>query len=86
MDAQQTPPKPGQAARAQAKLDAELTAIADDAMYPLASLSVLAVRGGKVVYQRQFGHRFIDEKNPARTRPVPGTGFEIVQACARLSH
>ena len=70
VDAQQTPPKPGQAARAQAKLDAELTAIADDAMYPLASLSVLAVRGGKVVYQRQFGHRFIDEKNPAHTKPA----------------
>ena len=53
-----------------AKLDAELLAITNDASHPLASLSVLAVRNGKVVYQNQFGYRFIDEKNPANSKPA----------------
>lgn len=47
------------------RLDAELSAIANDATFPLASLSVLALRAGKVVYQKQFGYRFIDQTNPA---------------------
>ena len=42
-------------------LDAELAAIANDPAKPLASLSVLAIRGGKIVYHRQFGHRRIDD-------------------------
>ena len=49
-------------------LDAELTAITNDATRPLASLSVLAVRGGEVVYQKQVGHRYIDSKNAANNR------------------
>lgn len=39
-------------------LDAELAAIARDPACELASLSVLAIRGGKVVYEQQFGQRF----------------------------
>jgi CubicO group peptidase (beta-lactamase class C family) len=50
------------------KLDAELSAIVNDDAQPLASLSVLAVRGGKIVYQKQFGRRYIDEKNPANSK------------------
>ena len=42
-----------------ALLDAELGSIANDAGKPLASLSVLAIRGGRVVYERQFGRRHI---------------------------
>ena len=42
-----------------AKLDRELAAIVGDASCPLASLSVVAVRDGKVVYERAFGRRFI---------------------------
>lgn len=38
-------------------LDAELAAIAGDPACPMASLSVLAIRKGKVVYQRQIGPR-----------------------------
>ena len=53
-----------------AKLDAELSAIVSDAAHPLASLSVLAVRAGKVVYHRQFGHRYIDEKSTANSKPA----------------
>jgi CubicO group peptidase (beta-lactamase class C family) len=42
-----------------AGLDAELSAIADHQACQLASLSVLAIRRGKVVYQQQFGQRFL---------------------------
>ncbi len=42
-----------------ASLDQELAAIAADQAMPLASLSVLAVRGGKVQYQYQTGQRRI---------------------------
>ena len=51
-----------------AKLDAELAAIQADPAHPLASLSVLAIRGGKVVYERQFGHRWIDNGDPSRSK------------------
>ena len=42
-------------AHVHADLDRELAAIVADPAAPLASLSVLAIRGGKVVYHRQFG-------------------------------
>jgi CubicO group peptidase (beta-lactamase class C family) len=42
---------------ADAALDAELAAIAADPACQLASLSVLAIRNGKVSYERQFGQR-----------------------------
>jgi len=47
-------------ADATALLDRELAAIAADPARPLASLSVLAIRDGRVVYERHFGRRFID--------------------------
>ena len=40
-------------------LDRELSDIAADPACQMASLSVLAIRDGKPVYQRQFGQRFI---------------------------
>ena len=42
-----------------ASLDQEMNAIAADPAMPLASLSVLAIRGGKVQYQYQTGQRRI---------------------------
>jgi CubicO group peptidase (beta-lactamase class C family) len=42
-----------------AALDSELSAIVNDAKLPLASLSALAIRDGKVVYQGQFGYRVL---------------------------
>jgi len=42
-----------------AALDRELSAIVNDAKLPLASLSALAIRDGKVVYQGQFGYRVL---------------------------
>lgn len=47
------------------QLDRELAAIANDLRRPLASLSVLAIRDGRAVYERQFGRRHIDPDLPA---------------------
>lgn len=49
------------------KLDQELQAIVADRDKPLASLSALAIRDGKIVYQQSFGYRRIgaDGKLPA---------------------
>jgi CubicO group peptidase (beta-lactamase class C family) len=49
----------GDTARSAAQLDAELAAIANDPACQLASLSVLAIRNGKISYERQFGQRWI---------------------------
>jgi CubicO group peptidase (beta-lactamase class C family) len=46
-------------------LDAELAAIVSDRDHPLASLSVVAIRDGRIVYERQFGYRSIAEADPA---------------------
>jgi CubicO group peptidase (beta-lactamase class C family) len=53
-----------------ARLDAELAAIVDDPAYPLAGLSVVAIREGQVAYERQFGRRRIDARDAANDRPV----------------
>lgn len=49
------------------RLDAELRSLTQDADHPLASLSTLVVRAGRVAYEGQFGHRHIDSDNPARS-------------------
>ena len=46
-------------------LNAELASVVDDPQRPLASLSVLAIKRGEVVYQNQFGYRRIDNANSA---------------------
>lgn len=51
-------------------LDRELASIVADRERPLASLAVLAIRDGKVVYQRGFGRRFIDPANAANDLPA----------------
>ncbi|KQV43053.1 serine hydrolase [Duganella sp. Root336D2] len=59
-------------------LDRELAAIVNDAQRPLSSLSVLAVRDGKVAYQQQFGLRRLDTTGSAAAAPVtPQTMFRI---------
>ncbi len=52
------------------QLDGMLGAIVDYPGHQLASLSVLAMRGGKVVYERQFGYKWIDNDNPSRSKPA----------------
>ncbi len=46
-------------------LDEKLQAIVDRPTHALASLSVLAVRAGTVVYHQQFGNKWIDTANAA---------------------
>ena len=50
------------------RLDEELAGIAGNPRAPLASLSVLAMRAGRVVYVQQFGRRFIDPAGPQGDR------------------
>lgn len=77
---------PGTAARAAwaARLDAELAAIVGDPSQPLASLSVLAVRGGEVVYEAQFGRRRIDPANPANDRPADRDTLYRIASISKL--
>jgi len=65
-------------------LDRELAAIVADAERPLASLSVLAVRGGKVVYERQFGRRYIDPSGRGGDRPANADTLFRVASISKL--
>jgi CubicO group peptidase (beta-lactamase class C family) len=53
-----------------AALDKALAAVVNNPAKPLASLSVLAVRNGKISYHQQFGARWIDNENPANNKPA----------------
>lgn len=67
-----------------AKLDGELAAIVNDRDHQLASLSVLAIRDGKVVYQRQFGNRYIDNTNPANNVPSNADTMYRIASISKL--
>lgn len=73
-----TPPSPW------AELDAELAAVANDSARPLSSLSVLAVRDGKVVYQQQFGQRSIDADDPKRSKPANADTLYRIASISKL--
>lgn len=69
----------------QRALDATLSAIVDDPLHPLASLSVLAIRHGKVSYEQQFGYRHIGA-TPADSLPVtPATLFRIASVSKMMT-
>ncbi|PLY41391.1 serine hydrolase [Janthinobacterium sp. ROICE36] len=69
----------------QRPLDAALSAIVEDTAHPLASLSVLAIRQGKVSYQQQFGYRHIGA-TPAQHLPVtPATLFRIASVSKMMT-
>ncbi|MES2127531.1 MAG: serine hydrolase domain-containing protein [Pseudomonadota bacterium] len=57
-------------APARSKLDIELAAIARDPAIDMASLSVLAIRRGRVVYEQQFGWRSIGSAKLANARTL----------------
>ena len=79
------PPGSGMQQDHQRALDATLAAIVDDAAHPLASLSVLAIRQGKVSYQQQFGYRHIGA-TPADSLPVtPATLFRIASVSKMMT-
>ena len=48
-------------------LRAELRAISQDVNHPLASLSTLVIRDGRVVFEGQFGRKFIDPRTPEKS-------------------
>ena len=76
---------PGSGKDQQRALDAALAAIVDDPVHPLASLSVLAIRHGKVSYQQQFGYRHIGA-TPAENLPVtPATLFRIASVSKMMT-
>ena len=75
----------GVAGQRQRALDAALSAIVDDDAHPLASLSVLAIRQGKVSYQQQFGYRHLGA-TPAGNLPVtPATLFRIASVSKMMT-
>lgn len=59
------------------KLDRQLAAIVNDGQQPLASLSVLAIRGGQPVYQQQFGYRYLPMQAEQRLPVTADTLFRI---------
>lgn len=68
----------------EAKLDTELAAIAQDCAFPLANLAAAVVRGGNVTYERQFGRRRIDARNPAGDRPADEHTLYRVASISKL--
>jgi CubicO group peptidase (beta-lactamase class C family) len=67
-----------------AALDAELSAIVEDPGQPLAGLSVLAVRGGQVIYEAQFGRRYIDAADRTKDKPVTGETLYRIASISKL--
>jgi CubicO group peptidase (beta-lactamase class C family) len=65
-------------------LDSELAGIVNDAKYPLASLSVLAVRDGKISYSKQFGSKFIDNATPANNKPADEATMYRIASISKL--
>ena len=65
-------------------LNVELATAVNDPQVPLASLSVLAVKGGEVVYQNQFGNRYIDNANPANNLPANADTMYRIASISKL--
>lgn len=66
------------------QLDAELAAVVATPGQELASLSVLAVRKGQVVYHRSFGHKWIDPVDPGRSLPADDRTLYRVASISKL--
>jgi CubicO group peptidase (beta-lactamase class C family) len=66
------------------KLSLELKAVLDDPEKPLASLSAVAIRDGKIAYEGHFGNRLIDELIPARNRPTDSQTLYRVASISKL--
>lgn len=67
------------------KLDHQLAAIASDVRLPLASLSVLAIRGGQAVYQQQFGYRYLSAQAEHSLPVTPDTLFRIASVSKMMT-
>ncbi|MBL8518743.1 MAG: beta-lactamase family protein [Betaproteobacteria bacterium] len=68
----------------QRKLDQELAAITASQTHALASLSTLAIRDGKVVYEGQFGARWIDQADAGKSKPANRDTMYRVASISKL--
>lgn len=66
------------------ELDQQLQAIVSDRNKPLASLSALAIRGGKIAYQQSFGYRVIDTTGGGRDMPADNNTLYRVASVSKL--
>jgi CubicO group peptidase (beta-lactamase class C family) len=66
------------------KLDSELNAVFSKGATPLASLSVLAIRNGRVVYEKQFGSRVIDAADPSKNLPANAQTMYRIASVSKL--
>ena len=67
-----------------ARLDAGLQAILSDPLKPLASLSALAIRDGRIVYQGHFGARYIDSADARKNLPANDQTLYRVASISKL--
>ncbi len=74
---------PASAAPRRDPLDAELAAIATHPACELASLSVMAIRDGKVAYQQQFGQRVLASAH-AQAQPATASTLYRVASVSKL--
>lgn len=72
------------ASSVKSKLDAELRAVVESHTHPLASLSVLAMKDGKVAYHQQFGHKSIDLDNPANSKAADADSMYRIASISKL--
>jgi len=63
---------------------AELLAITQDADHPLASLSTLVIRDGRVVFEAQFGRKFIDDTSPEKNVAASGDTMYRIASISKL--
>ncbi|HTD06526.1 serine hydrolase, partial [Undibacterium sp.] len=66
------------------QLDRQLQAIVADQSKPLASLSALAIRDGKIVYQQSFGYRTIDPAGGGNSLPADNHTLYRVASVSKL--
>lgn len=79
------PPDTGAAQPAFAgALDRELLAVLEDPDHPLASVSVLAIRGGEVVYEKQLGQRSMMIGGRGLDRPVTAETLFRIASVSKL--
>ncbi|PWF42275.1 serine hydrolase [Massilia glaciei] len=72
------PAAPATAPAAAERLEQSFKAVLSDPRHGMSSFSVLAIRGGKVSYEGQFGMRHIDSGNPSLSRAAtPATMYRI---------
>ena len=77
-----TAPEPGEASLA--ALNLELRALRNHPARALASLAVVAIREGRIVYAGHFGDRVIDAANPANNLPADAQTLYRVASISKL--